>query len=69
MCSHGTYEVMSSLLKIKSYVDSEVVVISLYTHSVQKALFRSTYSLADSIPILEHHTALLNFVFQFQSHC
>ena len=54
---------------IESYVDSEDVVILLYTYSVQEALFRSTYSLTDSIPILEHHTDLLNFRFQYQSHC
>jgi len=69
MVSHGIYGVMPSLLNIGSYVDSEVVVILLYTHSVQEALFRTTYSLADSIPILEHHTALLDVGFQCHSHC
>jgi len=50
MLSLGIYEVMSSLLNIEPYVDSEVVAILLYTHSVQETLFRPTYSLADSIP-------------------
>ena len=60
---------MSNLLNIEPFVDSEVVVILLYTHSVQEALFRSTYSLTDWIPILQHHTAILNFGFQYQFHC
>jgi len=42
MVSHGTYEAMLSLMNIESYDDSEVVVILLYTHSVQEALFRPT---------------------------
>ena len=69
MDSHGTYEYMSSLFNTESFVDSQVVVILLYTHSAKEALFGSTYSLTDSIPILAHHSALLNIGFQCQSHC